>query len=84
LVRGQEVSLSHNQEDYLNAGIELKEYEADEISAEEVGRLVVSQNPDLFRATDNELYKSIPKDLKKFWCWTNGFIKTFNYKFHLP
>jgi hypothetical protein len=24
LVRGQEVSLSHNQEDYLNAGIELK------------------------------------------------------------
>ncbi|MGX7686033.1 DUF7003 family protein [Flectobacillus sp. BAB-3569] len=77
LVRGQEVSLSHNQEDYLNAGIELKEYEADEISAEEVGRLVVSQNPDLFRATDNELYKSIPKDLKKILVLDEWFHKDF-------
>ena len=65
LVRKQQVSLSHNKQDYLNAGIELKEYEPNEISAEEVGRLVVSQNRDLFRATENELYKSIPTDLKK-------------------
>lgn len=65
LVRGQQVPLSHNKQDYTNAGIELKEYEPNEISAEEVGRLVVSQNRDLFRATDSELYKSIPTDLKK-------------------
>lgn len=65
LVRGQQVSLSHNKQDYVKAGIGLKEYGPNEISAEEVGRLVVSQNRDLFRATDNELYKSIPTDLKK-------------------
>lgn len=63
LVRGQQVPLSHNKQDYTNTGIELKEYEPNEISAEEVGRLVVSQNRDLFRATDSELYKSIPTDL---------------------
>ena len=65
LVRGQAIPLSHNKQDYTNAGIELDEYEPNEISAEEVGRLVVSQNRDLFRATDIELYKSIPTDLKK-------------------
>ncbi|MFN8335597.1 MAG: hypothetical protein U0U09_10740 [Cyclobacteriaceae bacterium] len=65
LVRGQPVSVSHNKQHYLQAGIELKEYEPNEIRAEEVGRLVVSQNRDLFRATDSELFKSIPTDLKK-------------------
>ncbi|NJK98668.1 MAG: hypothetical protein HC905_30465, partial [Bacteroidales bacterium] len=51
LVRGQQVLLSHNKQDYTDAGIELKEYEPNRISAEEVGRLVVSQYRDLFRAT---------------------------------
>lgn len=65
LVRGQQVLLSHNKQDFADAGIGLKENEPNEISVEEVGRLVVSQNRDLFRATDNELYKSIPTDIKK-------------------
>lgn len=77
LVRGQQVSLSHNKQDYTNAGIELKEYEPNEISAEEIGRLVVSQNRDLFRATDIELYKSIPTDLKKILVLDEWFHKDF-------
>jgi hypothetical protein len=77
LVRGQKVPLSHNKQDYLDAGIELKEYEPNEISAEEVGRLAVSQNRDLFRATDNELYKSIPTDLKKILVLDEWFHKDF-------
>lgn len=77
LVRGQQVLLSQNKQDYVNAGIVLKEYEPNEISAEEVGRLVVSQNRDLFRATDNELYKSIPSDLKKILVLDEWFHKDF-------
>ncbi|MCU7549579.1 hypothetical protein OCK74_10665 [Chitinophagaceae bacterium LB-8] len=65
MVRGQKVKLSHNKQDYFEADIELKEYEPNEISAEEVGRLVVLKHRELFRATGEELYKSIPGDLKK-------------------
>lgn len=77
LVRGQQLALSHHKQDYIDAGIELKEYEPNEISAEEVGRLVVSQNRDLFRATDIELYKSIPPDLKKILVLDEWFHKDF-------
>jgi len=64
-IRGEQIELSHNKQDYSNAGIELKEYEPDEISLEEVGRLLIKKHRGLLRATDEELYKSIPKDLKK-------------------
>lgn len=77
LVRGQQVPLSHNKQDYTNTGIELKEYEPNEISAEEVGRFVVSQNRDLFRATDSELYKSIPTELEKILVLDEWFHKDF-------
>jgi hypothetical protein len=65
IVRGVQIPLSHNKQDYRDAGIELKEYEPNEISGEEVARLVVQKQRNLFRATDDELYKSIPKDLNK-------------------
>lgn len=65
LVRGKQLKLSHNKQDYTNSGIELKEYEPGEISAEEVGRLLIVGHSKLFRATDEELYTCIPKDLKK-------------------
>jgi len=65
IVRGEKVPISHDKQDYINADIELNEYEPNRISAEEVGRLAVTINRDLFRATDEELYKSIPFDLKK-------------------
>lgn len=77
LVRGQLVSLSHNIQDYANAGIKLEENEPDEIRAEEVGRLVVFQNRDLFRATENELYKSIPTDLDKILVLDEWYHKDF-------
>ena len=65
LIRGEQVPLQYTKQDYINAGIELKEYEPNTISADEVAKLVVLNHRDLFRATDQELYKSIPKDLKK-------------------
>ena len=65
LVRGIPVPLSHDRATYEKAGIELTEVEPGCISMEEVGRLLITQRPDLFRATDAELYKSIPKHLRK-------------------
>lgn len=64
-IRGNQIELTHDKKDYLNAGIELKEYEPGEISLEEVGRLLITKHRALLRATDKELYKSIPKELKK-------------------
>ncbi|MGC4036572.1 MAG: hypothetical protein QM764_11465 [Chitinophagaceae bacterium] len=64
-IRGRKIELLHDKQDYLNAGIELKEYEPGEISIEEVGRLLIAKHRDLFRATDEELYKSIPIELTK-------------------
>lgn len=65
IIRGQQIELCQNKEDYLKAGIKLKEYQPGEISVEEVGRLLITTHQDLLRATDEELYKSIPKDLQK-------------------
>ena len=77
LVRGEKIPLSHNKQDYQEAGIELKEYEPDVISAEEAGRLVVSQHRNLFRATDQELYKSISSDLQKILVLDEWYHKDF-------
>lgn len=65
IIRNKQIELSHSKQDYLNEGIELKEYEPNKISAEEVGRFLAIKHRDLFRATNDELYKSIPIDLKK-------------------
>jgi len=64
-IRDKQIELSHNKKDYLDAGIELREYEPGDIALEEVGRFLITQHRGLLRATDDELYKSIPKDLKK-------------------
>jgi hypothetical protein len=63
LVRGVEVPLSHSREDYLKAGIDLIEDET--INIEEASRLVITKHRHLFRATDEELYQSIPSHLNK-------------------
>jgi len=65
IVKGNEVPISHNKQDYIEAGVELKEYEPGEISAEEVGRLLIIQYGSLFRATDEELYKFLPSGIDK-------------------
>ena len=77
LVRGQQVSLSSKKQDYIDAGIELMEFEPNEISIEEAARLSVSQNRELFRATNKELYKSIPTDLSKIVILDEWFHKDF-------
>ena len=56
LVRGIQLSLSHDKSEYERAGIELVEFEPDRISMDEVGRLLITQNEEVFRANDAELY----------------------------
>ncbi len=65
LVRSVKVELSHNKQDYIDAEIELKQIEPNEISAEEAERLIILKHRNLFRATDDEFYQLIPKELKK-------------------
>ncbi|MDJ1498579.1 hypothetical protein QNI19_36935 [Cytophagaceae bacterium DM2B3-1] len=77
LVRGHQVPLTHTKQAYADAGIELQEYEPDTIGVEEAARLVLLTNRDLFRATDNELYKCIPADLKKILVLDEWFHKDF-------
>jgi len=77
LVRGVPVTLSHNKQDYADAAIELKEYEPGEISAEEAARLAIINYGAYFRATDGELYKSIPGDLKKILVLDEWYHKDF-------
>lgn len=62
-VRGGHIEVSHNPQDYLKAGIKLQQPGL--IGVEEVARLLIAKHSDLFRATDKELYKSIPDSLKK-------------------
>lgn len=78
LVRGQEVSVRYTPQDYIDAGIDRKKYEPNEICGEEIGRLVVLRHRDLFRATDDELYKSIPADLKKILVVDEWFHQDFS------
>lgn len=77
LVRGQRIELSHDRQEYLEAGIELKEYESEGIRWEEAARLFVPKHRDLFRATDQELFKSIPKDMKKILVIDEWYHKDF-------
>lgn len=81
LVRGQKIVLSHSKQDYIDAGIKLKEYKPNKISAEEAGRLVVQKHRELFRATDEELYKYIPKNLKKILVLDEWYHKDFYLRY---
>jgi hypothetical protein len=77
-VRGQQVELNLQREDYAAAGIELKEYEPREILIQEVARLLVGRHSELFRATDEELYKSLPAGLKKRLVLDQWYHRDFN------
>jgi hypothetical protein len=77
MVRGVPVELSHVRNDYVNAGIELKEYEPGEINVEEAARLLILKHGDIFRATDEELYKPIPPNLKKILVLDEWYHKEF-------
>jgi hypothetical protein len=77
IVRGSEVELSGKKQDYFDNGIELKEYEPGQIGIEEAARMAVVNWRDLFKATDNELHKSIPIDLKKILALDEWYHKDF-------
>lgn len=76
-IRGQEIELCHDKQTYLNTGIEIKEYEPERISLEEVGRLLITKHQPLLRATDEELYKSIPRELKKIFVLDEWYHRDF-------
>jgi len=83
LVNGSKVELSHIKQDYLDNGIELKEYEPGQIGIEEAARLVVIGNRNLFRANDDELYKSVPNDLRKILTLDEWYHRDF-IKLNIP
>jgi hypothetical protein len=77
-IRGKQIELSHDKKDYDDAGIELRETEPGTISLEEVARLLIVKHRDLLRATDEELYKSIPKELTKILVIDEWYHRDFN------
>jgi hypothetical protein len=64
-IRDRQIEINQNPKDYLEAGIELRENYTGGISIEAVGRFLALKNKQLLRASDQELYKSIPENLKK-------------------
>ncbi|HTJ11793.1 MAG TPA: hypothetical protein VL547_07200 [Dinghuibacter sp.] len=69
-IRDAELPLSHDRSDYEAEGIELRTFDpeddyASEFPGEGVLRLLVPRHRDIFRATDEELYKGIPSTLHK-------------------
>jgi len=78
IVRGEKVKLSHDKQNYIRTGIELIEDEPNAIRVEEAARLAIIGNRKVFRATDNELYKSLTSDLKKILVIDEWYHKDFN------
>jgi hypothetical protein len=78
IVRGTQIALSHNKQDYIDAGIELKEYEPNKVTGEEVARCITPKHRNLFRATDDELYRSLPNDLDKILVIDEWYHKEFH------
>lgn len=65
LLKNERVNLSVDVSTYAVNGIKLNEYEPGQIGVEEAARLAVISQGDLFRASDDELNKSLPADLQK-------------------
>lgn len=82
LVRGQKLSLNHNKEEYIKAGIELAEYNPLTIRVEAAARLLVIKHRAIFRATDEELYKSIPKELEKLLVLDEWYHREYLLSYH--
>ncbi|MDN3584033.1 DUF7003 family protein [Mucilaginibacter flavus] len=78
IVRGEKMPLSTNKQDYDKAGITLDEYEPGQIQIIEAVRLAIIDHALLFRATDVELYKSIPANLKKILVLDEWYHREFN------
>ena len=77
LVRGAVATLSQDKTDYEEAGIKLVDSELGGIGIEEAGRLLITQYQDIFRATNEELYKSLPGRLNKLLVLDQWYHKDF-------
>jgi hypothetical protein len=64
-VRGATIPVIHDRDYYLSNSIILKDYVPGRIGIEEFARATIILNNKVFRATDIELHKSIPKSLQK-------------------
>jgi hypothetical protein len=80
LIRGKEIPLSQQKQDYIDADIELQGYEPGngEIRLEEVGRLLITQYQDILRAADEELFKYLPNNLEKVLVVDEWYHKEFS------
>lgn len=74
-IRGRQIELTQDRQAYLAAGIELNE--PGEISVQDAGRFLITKHQDLFRATDEELYKSVPSDLQKIFVLDEWYHRDF-------
>jgi hypothetical protein len=77
ILRGREIPLIHDKKDYEQAGIKLTEFEPNTIKVEEAARLSILKYREYFRATDEELYKCIPKNLKRVLVLDEWYHKDF-------
>ncbi|MES2061048.1 MAG: hypothetical protein V4456_03955 [Bacteroidota bacterium] len=84
LLKGEKVNLSMDVKKYAINGIKLTEYEPGQIRVEEAARLAIISQSELFRATDDELYKSIPTDVKKILVLNEWYHKDFLEISHDP
>lgn len=80
LIRGTQVPLTHDPAAYTHAGIELVEYEPGRTSLDEVGRLLILKHADLLRATDAELYQSLPAHLHKLLVLNDWYHRDFDQR----
>ncbi len=78
ILKDREIPLSHNKKDYEEVGIKLVESEPNTIQVQDAARLVILKYRELFRATDEELYKCIPKNLKKVLVLDEWYHRDFN------
>jgi hypothetical protein len=78
LVRGQQIPLSHDLQDYMDAGIELTGTDEGEIRAEETARLLLLKHQELFRATDEELNEYLSEGLDKVLVIDEWYHKEFS------
>lgn len=77
IVRGKKVPLKFSPAEFADVGVTLTEDNNGKIAPEQIARVVVKNNRDRFRATDSELYTSIPPSLNKIMVLDEWFHKDF-------
>jgi len=82
MVRGRKLFLTHDRDDYANAEITLDNHEG--IGIAEAARFLIIEHSDMFRASDKELYKSIPQELEKILVLDQWYHKDFYIQKHEP